>query len=163
MAQDEPQASHYPSFRRIVTGHSPTGEAIVESDKQLVPYDPLSETQSPATAESMLAFTTLWSMNLSAFPINANEQCIMHRTLTVDFGILLDGEVELELDNGVRTKMKQHDLVVQRGTIHAWHNPGPGKARMMFILVAAQPLQFGDKVLKPSELPINPDGSLSET
>ncbi|WEW56069.1 hypothetical protein PRK78_001504 [Emydomyces testavorans] len=187
MSQEEPKPTPCPPFRRIVTGHSPTGEAIIESDQQLTPYDPLSENFPPATTESPIGFTTLWQMNLSSFPINADEPCpdfnnkpvplanpdgltarivnfppgpgMMHRTLTVDFGIVLNGEMELELDNGVKTLVRQHDLVVQRGTIHAWNNPGPEPARMMFVLVASKPLKFGDKVLEPSPLPPGLDGS----
>lgn len=41
-----------------------------------------------------------------------------HRTTSVDYGVILDGEVDLVLDDGVRTKMKKGDVVVQRGTVH---------------------------------------------
>lgn len=42
----------------------------------------------------------------------------MHRTISVDYGVVLKGEIELVLDDGVKTLMKEGDVVVQRGTIH---------------------------------------------
>ena len=44
----------------------------------------------------------------------------MHRTETLDYAILLKGECDLELDDGKRVPMKPGDIVVQRGTMHAW-------------------------------------------
>jgi quercetin dioxygenase-like cupin family protein len=46
----------------------------------------------------------------------------MHTTDTVDFDVILSGEVYLELDNGAEVLLKAGDCVVQNGTRHAWHN-----------------------------------------
>ncbi|PYT94883.1 MAG: cupin domain-containing protein [Acidobacteria bacterium] len=46
----------------------------------------------------------------------------MHTTETVDFDVILSGEVYLELDDGVETLLKAGDCVVQNGTRHGWHN-----------------------------------------
>jgi quercetin dioxygenase-like cupin family protein len=59
----------------------------------------------------------------------------MHRTETVDYGIVLTGEVVLVLDDGSETLLHAGDVVVQRGTDHAWVNPGDSSARMAFVLV----------------------------
>ena len=48
----------------------------------------------------------------------------MHTTHTVDFEVVLSGEVVLELDDGAEVTLKQGDTVVQNGTRHAWHNRG---------------------------------------
>lgn len=48
----------------------------------------------------------------------------MHTTDTVDFEVVLSGEVVLELDDGAEVTLKQGDTVVQNGTRHAWHNRG---------------------------------------
>ena len=45
---------------------------------------------------------------------------LMHRTVSLDFGMVLKGSITLELDDGVETEMKEGDIVVQRATIHAW-------------------------------------------
>jgi hypothetical protein len=48
---------------------------------------------------------------------------VMHRTETLDYAIVLSGEVDLELDDS-KTTLKQGDVVIQRGTNHAWANRG---------------------------------------
>ena len=58
----------------------------------------------------------------------------MHRTETVDYGIVLDGEVVLVLDDS-ETVLRAGDVVVQRGTSHRWENRSAGPARMAFVLV----------------------------
>ena len=45
---------------------------------------------------------------------------LMHRTQSLDFGIVLKGKITLELDDGVEKEMQEGDIVVQRGTIHSW-------------------------------------------
>lgn len=47
-----------------------------------------------------------------------DELNIMHRTQSVDFGIVLEGEIELQLDSGLKTTLKKGTVVVQRGTNH---------------------------------------------
>lgn len=46
----------------------------------------------------------------------------MHRTVSLDYGIVLDGDVELILDSGERRAMRAGDIAIQRGTMHAWRN-----------------------------------------
>jgi hypothetical protein len=58
----------------------------------------------------------------------------MHRTETVDYGIVLQGEITLILDHG-ETILRAGDIVVQRGTNHAWSNRSGAVCRMAFILV----------------------------
>ncbi len=60
---------------------------------------------------------------------------MMHRTESVDYGIVLEGEVTLVLDDGSETHLKAGDVVVQRGTDHAWDNRSEKPARMCFILL----------------------------
>jgi len=82
----------------------------------------------------------------------------MHRTQSLDFGVVVEGEMELVLDSGAVQHLYQGDTVVQRGTNHAWRNVTPSKevdgkcipqwARMMFVLQAADPvtLQSGERL-----------------
>jgi len=58
----------------------------------------------------------------------------MHRTESIDYGIILEGEITLILDNE-ETVVRAGDVVVQRGTNHAWANRGKGVCRIAFILV----------------------------
>jgi len=47
----------------------------------------------------------------------------MHRTVSLDYGVVLEGEVELELDSGEKRRLPRGDIFVQRGTTHLWRNP----------------------------------------
>jgi mannose-6-phosphate isomerase-like protein (cupin superfamily) len=62
----------------------------------------------------------------------------MHTTATIDFEIVLDGEVWLELDDGVEVHLQPGDCVVQNGTRHAWRNHGDVTARLAVILIGAE-------------------------
>jgi hypothetical protein len=62
---------------------------------------------------------------------------LMHRTESVDYGIVLDGQIVLLLDDS-EVVLEQGDLVIQRGTIHAWTNRTDKVARMAFILTDAK-------------------------
>lgn len=64
----------------------------------------------------------------------ANRHPLMHRTQSIDYAIVLSGEIVLLLDDS-EVPLKQGDMVVQRGTIHAWTNRTDSICRMAFILV----------------------------
>ncbi len=59
---------------------------------------------------------------------------MMHRTESVDYGIVLAGEIYLILDDSEHL-MKEGDVIVQRGTNHAWSNRSGKPCRMAFILI----------------------------
>jgi mannose-6-phosphate isomerase-like protein (cupin superfamily) len=65
------------------------------------------------------------------------EDPAMHKTNTVDYAIVYDGEIWLELDNGETVHLKRGDVVVQNGTRHAWRNKGPRPVTMLFFLNGA--------------------------
>jgi uncharacterized cupin superfamily protein len=58
----------------------------------------------------------------------------MHRTETVDYGIVIEGELTLVLDDS-EVQLKPGSVVVQRGTNHAWANRSGKPCRMLFVLV----------------------------
>jgi mannose-6-phosphate isomerase-like protein (cupin superfamily) len=66
----------------------------------------------------------------------------MHRTETIDFGVVLSGEIWLELDEG-EVHLKPGDCVVQRGTMHAWRNRTDRPCLMSFVLIEAGPKGSG--------------------
>jgi hypothetical protein len=61
----------------------------------------------------------------------------MHTTATIDFEVVLEGEVWLELDDGAEVHLRVGDTVVQNGTRHAWHNHGTTTARLAVFLIGA--------------------------
>lgn len=76
-------------------------------------------------------------------------EAVMHRTKSLDYGIVVEGEIELHLDSGEVKTLKRGDIAVQRGTMHAWKNAHKTQwARMVFVLQDSQPVKVGEKVLK---------------
>ena len=61
----------------------------------------------------------------------------MHTTPTIDYGIMLEGEMWLELDNGQSRLVKAGDIVIQNGTRHAWRNKSERIARALFVMIGA--------------------------
>ena len=59
---------------------------------------------------------------------------LMHRTETVDYAVVLEGEIQLLLDEG-EVNLKAGDVVIQRGTNHAWRNPTNKPTRMLYVLM----------------------------
>jgi len=60
---------------------------------------------------------------------------IMHRTQSLDFGIVVEGAVEMLLDDGSTTLLQRGDVAVQRATMHAWRNPSETEWTRMGILL----------------------------
>lgn len=61
----------------------------------------------------------------------------MHRTATIDYDIVLEGTIGLELDNGAEVRLEPGDVVVQNGTRHRWHNRGNTIARVLAVSFGA--------------------------
>ena len=66
----------------------------------------------------------------------------MHRTETIDYISCLEGEIDMDMDDSTVT-LRAGDVMVQRGTNHAWMNRSTARARLSIILVDAKPLGIG--------------------
>ena len=66
------------------------------------------------------------------------EDPAMHKTNTVDYAVVYDGEIWMELDEGETLHMKRGDVIVQNGTRHAWRNRGTKPVTMLFLLNGAR-------------------------
>lgn len=147
--------------RRVVTGHTPEGVSVVVSDgpvpvSRALPEDGVhfhevwSTSGAPALVTAVEAVDPT-EADLTVPPpplgtrIRINEfapghlddrglQSPVHRTASVDYGIVLEGEITLVLDDSEVT-LRAGDIVVQRGTDHAWANRGSSVARVVFVLV----------------------------
>jgi len=153
-----------PEPRRIVTGHNDQGQAIVIKDSR-IPCEPtgfnadfavLWETDKFPTSndgdEDPVAKKTLNLANKDGIVLRVvdfppNAPTAMHRTISLDFGILFEGELDCHFDSGEVVHMKPGDVCVQRGTMHGWTNPTDKPARMYFILTAAEPVTINGKSL----------------
>lgn len=153
--------------RRVVTGHDREGRAIVARDAVLTANERddgrvrfvkiWTTDQSPADnmdeRDAALRETGLTSPGGSVLRVTdlaPGTRSPMHRTSSVDYGIVLQGEIDLELDDGSVTRVRAGEIVVQRGTIHAWVNNGSDWCRIAFVLIDAVPVTVAGKTLEPS-------------
>lgn len=67
-------------------------------------------------------------------PVQGSRHALMHRTETLDYGIVLEGEITLVMDVG-ETVVRAGDIVIQRGTNHGWANRSGRNCRIAFILI----------------------------
>ncbi len=89
---------------------------------RLDPVDPTADPPSPAEIEAQLA--TLRETVPGLGETLEADNPGMHTTDTIDYIVVLSGEVDLELDDGATVHLEPGDCVVQRGTRHAWRNTG---------------------------------------
>jgi hypothetical protein len=93
----------------------------------------LSEAERQKQAAAIFA-----AMGAGHARVNTGRHSSMHKTETVDYIILLSGEVTLLLDEG-EAKMKPFDVVIQRATNHGWVNYGDIPAVLVAVLIDAEP------------------------
>jgi mannose-6-phosphate isomerase-like protein (cupin superfamily) len=152
------------TLRRVVTGHDQNGKAIVMIDENV---------KNAAQGRPGALASVVWSTQ--GFPVSndgsADEsgrkvgttldngtvfrvvefspgvQRRMHRTDSIDYAVIMSGEIDMELDDST-VHLKAGDVLVQRGTIHNWVNRGTQPCTIAFILVAAKPAEAGGKLLK---------------
>lgn len=80
---------------------------------------------------------------------NHSMPTLLHRTQSLDYGVVLEGSVELLLDSGERRLMHRGDVAVQRGTLHGWRNPSKIEwTRIFFVLVYSQKVVVAGKTLE---------------
>jgi quercetin dioxygenase-like cupin family protein len=156
----------------IVTTHSPSGKAVFADSVPSIPpqTSPTSTltyfyttTQFPPVltndADIAAHSTHVASPPIVVVPggtaalfvdLKPGASTAMHRTVSLDYGTVIEGEVELELDDGQVRRVHKGDLVVQRGTVHKWTNvtPNGGWLKMFFVTQASEPLEVNGQVLK---------------
>lgn len=77
------------------------------------------------------------------------HEALMHRTQSLDYGIVLEGEIYMDLDGGETKLLKRGDIAIQRGTMHAWRAVDPSQwTRMLFVLQDSQPIEVGGQRFK---------------
>lgn len=161
-----------PSLHRFVTDHNDEGKAIFHASVvEKLPFNSI-----PGGARFGLGYTTSSSpvdMNNDAdiktyqkYQSNPPGITIpggtvlrivdmppgalspMHRTVSLDYGVVLEGVIELVLDSGEVRTLKRGDVAVQRGTNHAWKNTSESEwARMLYVLQESRPVVVGGRDL----------------
>ena len=149
--------------RRVVTGHDAKGRAVVKIDevsKNIISSRPGQTACVVWTTESFpvnntgdadeglrKVGTTL--KNGTVFRVVEFAPGVAprnHRTDSIDYAVVVSGEIDMEFDDSV-VHLKAGDVLVQRGTIHNWVNRGTQPCVMAFILIDAKPVDVAGKVL----------------
>jgi mannose-6-phosphate isomerase-like protein (cupin superfamily) len=155
--------------RRVVTGHDSNGKSVVLSDGTPPQHHPMRGREVGADFYEMWNTTRVVpeltsvedrepsERDFTIMPVaghllriidiyppkEGGKRTVMHRTRTLDYVVVIEGEVVLLLDDSEVT-LKKGDVVVQRGTDHAWENRSDNTARMAFFHIDAQ---FSDELL----------------
>ena len=149
-----------PPIRRVVTGHDAEGNAIIDTDE--VKQDerftliwtthgfPVDNTDSSDGGKREVGITLAGGTVFRLGELPPGARSAMHRTNSVDYGIVLEGALDMEVDGGEVVHLKAGDVVVQRGTNHAWVNNSGRSVKMAWILIDAHPVRIGDRVLEPT-------------
>ena len=148
--------------RRVITGHDANGRAVVKLDEVSK-----NITSNRPGATACVVWTT------ESFPVNNTGEADEglrevgttlkngtvfrviefapgvaprnHRTDSIDYAVVVSGEIDMELENSV-VHLKAGDVLVQRGTIHNWVNRGTTPCVMAFVLIDAKPVEIDGKV-----------------
>lgn len=164
--------------RRVVTGHDAGGKSIVLSDgpppqhhqmqgssvgadffemwntSNPVPVLTSVESREPNEREFTIMPVAGQLLRIIDIypPRDGGKRTVMHRTRTLDYVVVIEGEVVLVLDDSEVT-LKKGDVVVQRGTNHAWENRSDKLARMAFFHIDAEfSAELLGKLPKPLQL-----------
>ena len=159
-------SEQYPPIRRFVTGHDAdhVAKVLMQGPATNAKYP------SPDTVSTLIWSTDRTPADIAvgeeiedlgariigtAPPANGTRFAVidfppgnrprMHRTETIDYVIVLEGEIEMDMDDST-VKMKAGDVMVQRGTNHAWANRSNRRARVAFVLIDAAPLGIGHPI-----------------
>lgn len=84
--------------------------------------------------EARAHFAEVGAHDASAHDGEGSRHALMHRTETIDYGIVIEGELVLIMDEG-ETTVRAGDIVIQRGTNHGWSNRSDHNCRIVFVLI----------------------------
>ena len=153
------------TVRRVITGHDKNGHAIVaidETAKNVTQGRPGAHAaviwtsegfpvDNTGSADEGLRDTGTTHENGTVFRIlelQPGNTPRVHRTDSLDYAVIMKGEIDMELETGDITHLKAGDVIVQRGTVHNWVNRGTEPCVIAFVLIAAKPVEAGGKVLE---------------
>lgn len=178
-----PTAKNIRPLNRFITTHDPEGKAIFSNKlSETMPVQPIGDGAHFSLAYTSDHFPAKLSDDADIIEYNSyltsppgitistgsvcrivdlppNSLSPMHRTVSLDYGVVLEGEVELVLDSGETRLLKRGDVAVQRATNHAWRNVTPDAVnpetgvkepqwgRMLYVLSPSQEVEIGGKKL----------------
>jgi len=150
-------------LRRVVTGHDSGGRAVVLYDeiaKEVTTSRPganacvvwtsqgfpVSNDGASDDAKRKVGTTLENGTVFRVVQFNPGVSPRNHRTDSIDYAVVMSGEIDMDIDGAV-VHLKAGDVLVQRGTIHNWINRGSEPCVIAFTLIAAKPASAGGKTL----------------
>jgi quercetin dioxygenase-like cupin family protein len=149
--------------RRVVTGHDAQGRAVVLNDGELT-----NVTSRRAAHEAATIWTTQGypvsnqgedDASVSEIGSTVRDGSVFrvvaygpgcaprrHRTDSIDYAVIISGEIDMELDGEV-VHLRAGDVLVQRGTIHNWVNNGTEPCIIAFVLIDAKSVEVDGRLL----------------
>ncbi|KZT30538.1 hypothetical protein NEOLEDRAFT_1082599 [Neolentinus lepideus HHB14362 ss-1] len=156
-------------LRRVVTAHDAGGAAVIQTDAAIPSQTigdfegfrvgtiwastpiPCKDNNLPEDGVSRYVGNGLVVPNGSGFrytDLGPGGITPMHRTSSVDYNVLVQGELTLILEDGTETHLKNPgDVIIQKGTNHAWRNPCKSWTRWVSVIIDAEPATVGGEPL----------------
>ena len=152
--------------RRVVTGHDDSGRALVKIDEvakyigssrpgvsacvvwttDTIPADNSGRNDA---GQKSVATTLPGGTVFRVIEFSPGVAPRVHRTDSIDYAVVISGEIDMELEKGSEVHLKAGDVLVQRGTVHNWINRGAAPCVMAFVLIDAKSVVAGGKALGP--------------
>jgi len=155
----------FPSIRRVVTGHSPSGKAIVQEDQVISPritptggrfFDLFRTEEFPASnaidfvdkiKQNPAQIVSKGGSTFRVGDVAPGAVVPLHRTISLDYIACLKGSIICELEDNVQVTLNSGDVLEQRGTVHAWINNTSEWARLLVVCEDALPVEVDGKTL----------------
>lgn len=151
------------NVRRVITGHDANGKATVTIDELAknitsgrpganaaviwtTDTAPVSNDGQDDAGMRKVGTTLPGGTVFRVVEFSPGVASRNHRTDSIDYAVVMSGEIDMDLD-GTVVHLKAGDVLVQRGTIHNWINRGTGPCVIAFALIDAKPVSVGGKVL----------------
>jgi mannose-6-phosphate isomerase-like protein (cupin superfamily) len=151
------------NIRRVVTGHDKQGRAKVLIDEQVknvisnrpgatssviwqTTGFPINNDGDHDPSGQKIATTVDYGTVFRVLKLDPGVSPRNHRTDSIDYAVVMSGEIDMELDVG-SVHLKAGDVLVQRGTIHNWVNKGKEPCIIAFTLISAKSVSAGSKTL----------------
>jgi quercetin dioxygenase-like cupin family protein len=169
-------AAQLPPPRIVIASNNEEGKSFFSRDAEAPLFGPFGPTGSQFatlfTTDAVPASNTvdLPPLLTTAIPrpgpkgtiigtsdIAPGSESPFHRTVTLDYGVVLKGEIVARLNGGVEKTIKEGEIIVQMGTIHSWINKSDQWCRMLFVMLPAEKVVLKDgRVLDEAFIPVKP-------
>ena len=129
------------NIRRVVTDHDANGRSIVSIDERCA-----NVISRRPGHQSCVAWTGADGTILRVVEYQPGVAPRLHRTETIDYAVVISGEIDMQLDIGA-VHLRAGDVLVQQATLHDWVNRGSAPCRIAFVLVPTKPVMRDGEML----------------